>query len=243
MKDQDYILFEEFLSGNLSKDANNSFENSLKNEDDFKQAFETYKKLSRLLAHKFENEDKQASFQTNLKNISDTYFNKKEPTKKVIRFKPWQYAMAASIAIFIGIYWYSLFSIPTYGDFANFNEISLTVRGGENELLTKAENSFNNKNFTEAETYFTQLLSIESENQEFKLYKAISGIELNKFTEAEVLLKQISKGNSVFKSSANWYLALSKLKQKDYKTCSEILKRIPSDAGDYKNAQKLLKKL
>ena len=58
MKDQDYILFEEFLSGNLSKDANNSFENSLKNEDDFKQAFETYKKLSRLLAHKFENEDK-----------------------------------------------------------------------------------------------------------------------------------------------------------------------------------------
>jgi hypothetical protein len=243
MKDQDYILFEEFLSGNLSKDANNSFVNSLKNEDDFKLAFETYKELSGLLAHKFENEDKQASFQTNLKNVSDTYFNKKEPTKKVIRFKPWQYAMAASVAIFIGIYSYSLFSIPTYGDFANFNEISLTVRGGENELLTKAEKSFNNKSFTEAETYFTQLLSIESENQEFKLYKAISGIELNKFTEAEVLLKQISKGNSVFKNSANWYLALSKLKQKDYKTCSEILKRIPSDAGDYKNAQKLLKKL
>ena len=103
----------------------------------------------------------------------------------------------------------------------------LTVRGTQDELLTKAENSFNNKNFTEAETYFTQLLNIESENQEFQLYKAISEIELNKFSEAEALLKQISKGNSVFKNKATWYLALSKLKQEDYKTCSEILKTIP----------------
>ena len=124
MKDQDYMLFEEYLSGSLSKDDNNSFEDRLKIETDFKLAFETYKELSVFLAQKFENEEKQTSFQTNLKNISDTFFDKKEPTKKVIKFKPWQYAMAASVAVFIGIYSYNLSSIPTYGDFANFNEIS-----------------------------------------------------------------------------------------------------------------------
>jgi len=243
MKDQDYILFEEYLSGRLSKDASDSFKNRLKVEKNLKQAFETYKELSGFLAHKFENEEKQTSFQSNLKKVSDSYFNKKESTKKVIRFKPWQYAIAASVAIFIGIYSYNLFSIPTYGDFANYNEISLTVRGTQDELLNKAEISFNNKEFEEAANYFLQLLIVESNNQEFQLYKAISEIELNKFPEAEALLFEISKGNSVFKYKAIWYLALSKLKQKDYNTCKEILKTIPKDADDYKNAQKLLKKL
>ena len=59
MKDQDYILFEEYLSGSLSKDAIDSFEDRLKNEKDLKQALETYKELSGFLAHKFEGEEKQ----------------------------------------------------------------------------------------------------------------------------------------------------------------------------------------
>lgn len=243
MKEQDYILYEEYLSGKLSGDAIDSFENRLKNESAFKKAFETYKELSGFLAHKFENEEKLASFQSNLKTISNNYFNKNASPKKVIRFKAWQYAMAASVAIFIGIYSYSLFSIPTYGEYANYNKISLTVRGTQNELLTKAENSFNNKKFKEAETLFTELLNLESDNQEFQLYKAISEIELDMFTEAETILTTISKENSVFKNKAIWYLALSKLKQKDYKKCVEILKMIPEDADDFSNAQKLLKKL
>lgn len=243
MKDQDYILFEEYLSGNLSKDASDSIENRLKNENDFKQAFETYKELSGFLTHSFKNEEKANDFTSNLKTISNNYFEKIEPSKKVIRFKPWQYAMAASFAIFIGIYSYNLFSIPSYGDFASHNSISLTMRGDQSELLSKAESSFNSKNFVEAETYFVQLLEIESNNQEFKLYNAIAKIELNKFTEAETLLTDISKGNSVYNNKALWYLALSKLKQEDYINCAKILKTIPEDADDYNNAQKLLKKL
>lgn len=243
MKDQNYILFEEYLSGNLSKDAIYSFENRLKNENDLKQAFETFKELSGFLEYKFENEEKQKLFQSNLKDVSDAYFNKKESSKKVIRFKPWQYAMAASLTLFIGIYSYNLFSIPSYGNFANYDTISLTVRGEQTDLLINAEKTFNAKDFKGAEVYFTQLLDTDKSNQEFQLYKAISEIELNKFDEAEILLNQISQGNSVFKDKATWYLALSKLKQKEYKACANILQTISKNADEYMEAQKLLKRL
>ena len=243
MTDQDYILFEEYLSENLSAEAMATFENRLLNETEFNQAFLTYKELSGYLAHTFENEDKTEAFKNDLNTVSSNYFNQQKIAKKVIRFKPWQYAMAASVAIFIGLYSYNLFSVPTYGDFVSHNTISFAIRGTQNELLSNAENAFNNKNFTAAETYFTQLIQAEPYNQEFQLYKAISAIELNKFNDSKNILTKILQGNSAYKNKASWYLALSKLKQKDYNSCAEILKTIPADADDYKKAQKLLKKL
>jgi len=243
MTDPDYILFEAYASKNLTEMESMAFENRLQNEIEFKQAFETYCEVTGFLVHKFEHEEKQATFENNLKNIGNTYFNGQETTKKVIKFKPWQYAMAASVVLFVGVFSYNLFSTPTYGDYVSHDMISFAIRGNQNELLQNAENAFNSNNFTDAETYFTQLVQTEPNNQEFQLYKAISAIELNKFNDSENILIKILQGNSAYKNKASWYLAMSKLKQKDYKSCVDILKTIPTDADDYKNAQKLLKKL
>ena len=39
MEEQDYILFEDYLSGNLDENATNSFESRLETEKSFKQYF------------------------------------------------------------------------------------------------------------------------------------------------------------------------------------------------------------
>ena len=76
-----------------------------------------------------------------------------------------------------------------------------------------------------------------------QLYYAISLIETNNFTKASVLLTNISEGNSVYKEEAIWYLALSSLKQKDYKACKMQLEQISEASEKYNQAQKLLKEL
>lgn len=243
MDNQNYILFESYLSGTLTEDEIVSFENKLKNNAPFNTEFNTYKELSGFLEHKFRREEASTAFQKNLKNISNTYFEKLETPKKSIKFKPWQYVIAASLVLFFGIQFFNSLATPTYAKYTSYDTISLTVRGSQNELLTNAEEAFNNKNFTEAETYFTQLLETDSNNNELKLYKAFSQIELNKYNEADAILNTLSKGNSVYKNKAAWYLALSKLKQKNHEASIEILKTIPKDADNYKNAKKLLKKL
>lgn len=242
-EDQNYIVFESYLSKELSQDEITAFETRLKNESDFNQAFNTYKGLSSFLEHKFENEAASTAFQNNLKTISDTYFEKQEPAKKVIHFKPWQYAMAASVALLIGVFTFNNFSNPTFSDYNNYEVISLTVRGEQDDLLKVAENAFNNKDFVKAEAVFGQLLAKDNSNKELQLYRGIALLEVDKFDEADGLFSKLSNGVSVYKSKATWYLALSKLKQKDHDSCLEILRTIPEGAEDYKQSQKLINKL
>lgn len=243
MKEQDYILFEDYLDGSLSATEKHEFERRLANDEKFLQSFLTYKELSAFLESKFEDQKPENKFKENLKNISDTYFNKPENKSRTIRFKPWKYAIAASIVIIFGLFVIIDNSTPAYADYANFNDISLTVRGENDELLTKAEKAFNKRNYEEALQYFDQILVEDANYKEIQLYKSIALIETNQYEAADELLTGLSEGNSIFKHDAMWYLALSKLKQQEYGECKIILERIPEDAEVYKKVEKLLRKL
>ncbi len=242
MEEKDYILFDDYLNGTLSVNDKKAFEEQLKVEAEFNESFLNYKELSGFLENKFENEQSSQAFEENLKSISNTHFNKDEVKEKVIKFKPWQYAIAASVAILFGVFIFSGDS-ATYNDFSNHNSISLTVRGENDVLLSKAEKAFNEKDFENANLYFDQILDADHGNIEIQLYKAISLIEINKFNTAYKLLANISEGASVFKYKAMWYMALGKLKQEDYNACERILNKIPEEADEYNKAKKLLRKL
>jgi tetratricopeptide (TPR) repeat protein len=242
MDTQNYTLFEDYLNGTLTENEKISFESNLKNNTIFNEEFNTYKELSGFLEHKFQYEDASAAFQNNLTTISNKHFEKLKTPKRIIKFKTWQFAIAASLLLFFGIQYFSP-SSPSYNDFTSYDTISLVLRDSGNKLLTNAEVAFNAKNFIKAEQYFSQLLETDVNNNELKLYKAFSQIELNQFNEADTTLSILSKGNSVYKNKATWYLALSKLKQKEYAACITVLKTIDAEADDYKKAKKLLKKL
>jgi len=243
MEEQDYIAFENHLSGNLSEKEILEFEDRLKSDSEFKKAFTTYQELSGFLEHEIGNEEESASFKNNLKSISDKYFEEKTTSKKVIKFNFYKYAIAACVVLFLGIFMFNQFSNPSYDNYMIYDEVSLTVRGSQEGLKAKAEEAFNTKHFAEAENYFTQLLEEDTSNQELLLYKGVTLLEQNKFAEADFLFGKLTQGNSVFKNKAIWYLALSKLKQKEFDDCAKILKTITEETEDYKQAKKLLKKL
>lgn len=247
MEDQDYILFENYLSGELSKDETIVFENRLKKDLEFEKAFATYKDLNSFLEHKIGNETEIAAFKENLENISDKYFSKTETVsevkQKAKRFKFAQYAIAASVALLVGIFVFNQFSNPTYSDFNSHTPFEVAVRGENVELLIKTTKAFNNKEYEKASLYLEELLKENSENKEYQLYYAITNIELDRFEKSDTVLKALSQGSSAYKNKATWYLALSKFKQKENETSVELLKQIPETADDYKQAQKLLRKI
>ena len=71
----------------------------------------------------------------------------------------------------------------------------------------------------------------------------VNGGVLLLFDEADALFGRISEANSAFKHEATWRHALSKLKQENTEACAALLIMIPQEDENYKNAQKLLKKL
>ena len=248
MEKEKYIQFEEYLAGSLNQAELEVFENKLKTDSAFMEAFQTYKNLSHYLSDKFGNETESEAFKENLKSISSKYFIEKEEavseektSKKSFAF--YKYAIAACVIVMLGVFTFGQFSNPSYSDFNNYDTISLTVRGDNDDLLKTAENAFNSKEFASAEKAFVRLIQIDQSNAELNLYSAISNIELNNYDKADELLTEIANENSVYKNKAIWYLALSKLKQQDVLACIDILKTIPEGAEDYERAQKLLNKL
>lgn len=232
------LIFEKYLSGGLSEEEIKEFEEKITADTSLKEDFDTYKKTVAFLEHKFTNEKSSKEFTKNLRAISDKHFEK-TPAK---RFKLWHYGAVASVLLIFGVVFFNN-SNPTYDDFVSYNTIDLVVRGAENELLLKSEKAYNAKDFETANTYFNTLLKENPNNTEIQLYKGFSLVELNRFDEAETILESISKGKSVYKYKATWYLALSKLKQKEYALCKKYLEMIPEDAPNYKNVKKLLQKI
>ncbi|QXP61045.1 tetratricopeptide repeat protein [Olleya sp. HaHaR_3_96] len=250
MEEQDYILFENYLSDNLSKEEHIAFEGRLSSDPLFKKTFAVYKEFSENLEYEIGNESKTADFKANLDNISFQYFNKEDvkaeavPTKK--SFKLYKYVVAASIALLMGFFVYNQFSGgASYSDFNTHETVDFAVRSGEGNvgLLIKTTKAFNDKDYEKANTYLEELLVADPENIEYNFYYAITNIELDNFAKAETILISITKGSSAYNNRAKWYLALSKLKQDENEACIAILKMIPEDADDYGQALRLLNKL
>ena len=239
MNEERYILFENYLSNELSAEEKINFEKQLVEDPEFAQAFEIFKELHLHLENKFRNEQELKAFKKNLKSISKGHFKTKKP--KVVAFKPWQYAIAASAAILVGLFVFQNIN-PSFEDYNNPEMATFIERGDVNENLKLAQDAFNAKNYKAAIPYFEAILKV-NKSPEIQYFFAVSLLEDNQFQKAETNLSELKSGTSIYKNKATWYLALSKLKQEEYKSCKEILLTIPDDFEDYDQVQELLNEL
>ncbi|MBX9807670.1 MAG: tetratricopeptide repeat protein, partial [Flavobacteriaceae bacterium] len=188
---------------------------------------------------KFGNEMELKAFKKNLKSVSKEHFKAKK--SKVVAFKPWQYTIAASVAVLVGLFVFQNIN-PSFDDYNNPEMATFIERGDVNENLKLAQDAFNTKNYKTAIPYFEGVLKV-NKTPEIQYFYAISLLEDNQFQKAESNLSELKSGTSIYKTKAAWYLALSKLKQKDYKSSKEILLTIPDDFEDYDQVQELLNEL
>jgi thioredoxin-like negative regulator of GroEL len=240
MKEEHYILFDEYLQGELSAADKESFERQLTEDPELASAFEAFKEINQQLENKFSLENERNAFKENVSAISEKHF---QPEKtKVVSFKPWRYLIAASVAILFGLFFLLQSSNPEFEDYNHYETAYFTERGEENQAIQLAQEAFNNKNYKEAIVQFEVVLKKKS-NPEIEYFYGISLLEENKFNEAETIFNKLNSDTSVFKNKAIWSLALLKLKQKDYASCKKLLHGIPSDYEDYDEVQELLNDL
>ncbi|MBL7885863.1 MAG: tetratricopeptide repeat protein [Flavobacterium sp.] len=237
MNEEIYLRFEHYLADEMTSEERLLFEEQLQNDASFNESFTLYKETTQFLEYKFSSE--KAAFEQNITSIAKEHFASKKETK-VIAFKPWYYAVAATIVVVVGT-WMMMQNDPTYGDY-NQHEMAVFVeRSDNNENLQKAQEAFNKKDYQQAVAAFEKIQDFRK--PELQYFYAIALIETNDFTKAELFLDQLRKGNSVYKDKATWYLALSYLKQNKKDKCKLVLQQIPVEAEDYNKAQELLKEL
>ena len=241
MNEENYIAFENYINNEMQSDEKINFEEKLRTDASFKSNFDLYKETTSFIENKFDS--KTIDFKANLESISQSHFseNKKEKSK-VIKFKPLYYAVAASVAILFGTWFFMQNNVPQYGDYNQHENANLLERGSIIKNLKAAQDAFNAKKYKIAIENFEIVLK-DYDKPEVRYFFGISLLEENRFTEAEATFLKLQSGTSIYKDKATWNLALSKLKQKQFEECKKYIKQIPEDAEDYSKAQKLLNKL
>lgn len=240
MNEEVYISFESYLNNEMPQAEKELFEQRLNSDNQFRESFNLYKETTAMLENKFDS--KTIDFKENLKSISKTHFSEKEEDKsRVINFKPFYYAIAASVVLAFGT-WFMMQGNPEYGDFNQHENAYFTERGSIIKNLRLAQNAYNEKNYKVAIENFEIVLK-DYDKPEVRFFYGISLLEENRYSEAETNFTNIQEGTSIYKDKATWYLALSKLKQNQFEECKNYIKQIPEDAEDYEKAQKLLSKL
>ncbi|WP_337968147.1 tetratricopeptide repeat protein [uncultured Flavobacterium sp.] len=240
MNEERYILFDQYLQGELTIDERNKFENQLSQDPGMASEFEIFKNLHTQLENKFEHEEEREAFKANLKTISDKHFNTSKP--KVIGLNAWYFAAAASVVILFGLFFFNYNQNPGFEDYNHPEQASFTERGEAKETLKQAETAFNERKYSEAIPLFETILK-ENKTPEVQYFYGVSLLEESHYKKAEAVFNELIAGTSVYKEKAKWNLALSKLKQKDYKSCKEILQTISEDYENYDDVQNLLEDL
>ncbi|MHA7055911.1 tetratricopeptide repeat protein [Aquimarina sp. M1] len=242
--EEKYELFERKVSKELSAEEEKSLSLMLEEDATVAEEFRIYKEWNSHLASSLNLEKEQSDLEQNLKNIGNSFFEKESAKKetKIIKIPSWGYAIAASIAIILGVYTFTK-NGADYRDFMTTPELYITERGSKDEVFKKAETSFNSGKYGEAEQHLLQLLQDNKDNSEYLFYLGITLIEQDKHKKASEVFKKLREGTSIYKYRAVWFEALNQLKQKNKEQCAELLRSLPPEAEDYKKAQKLLKKL
>jgi hypothetical protein len=240
MNEEHFLEFDEYLQGEMSEADKLAFEQQLKEQPELSMAFETYKELHLHLENKFGQANELLAFKQNLKGISKDHFKKEK--SKVIVFKPWYYAVAASVAVLFGLFFLNQNSNPTFEDYNQPETAFFIERGGANDNLKLAQDAFNAKQYKTAIPLFETILKTDK-SAEIQYFYGITLLEENRLPEAETVFNALKRGNSIYKNKAIWSLALSKLKQKDYKACKKLLMTIPEDYEGNEQVDALLNAL
>lgn len=239
MNEERYLLFGQYLENELAAEEKIDFEKQMSEDQELASAFQIFKELNLHFENKFGNAAELNIFEENLKSISKKHFKNKKP--KVVAFKPWQYAIAASVAVLVGLFVFQNIN-PSFEDHNYPENAAFVERGALNENLKLAQDAFNMKQYAAALPYFESVLK-EGKLPEIQYFYAVSLLEDSQYQKAENNLNELKSGSSIYATKATWYLALSKLKQKDYDSCKKILLTIPEDYEQYDQVQELLNEL
>ncbi|MCO6161987.1 tetratricopeptide repeat protein [Flavobacterium sp. NRK F7] len=239
MQEEMYFAFEQYLGNEMNLEEKAAFENKLLEDTYWKENFELYQQTHQFLKNKFSS--KTVAFKQNLKLIALENQSNKNSLKIIPMYSKW-FAVAATVVLFCSIWFFMQSNEPNYIEYNQHEKAYFTERSEGVAVLKEAQDAFNAKAYESAVGYFEQIPHA-NRNEEINLYHAIALLETNKFEQAEALLQTIKSGNSVYKEKAIWYLGLSKLKQKDYTSCKQLLEGLPESADDYSKAQEILEKL
>ena len=239
MQTNDYKLIDQFLRGELDEVAEQNLQERMQSDEEFAEEVRFQEEAKQFIQHR---EDRN--------QLKEQLFQLRQEAKKEAKVIPFRRKLiyylsaAAAIALICIFIWPFLFSNASlYDQYAQHEPLALQKRNENASIVEEAENAFNKKDYATAYTKLKAITTDDATNIQARLAYGISALETDRLEEAKQIFQEIAQGQSAVKDSANWYLALTFLKEKNEKQAAEILQLIPENTFWGKKAQELLTRI
>ena len=237
---------EQYLNDEMQPQERTDFERELQNDEELKNNFDLYKSINNTMKAEEVIEDENELAKT-LQQLNRKYILPGSRVKQG-NFRKWMAAAAAVLILVFGsIYFLSdknMSAEKLYASYAQHAPVKIQLRGNTTDSLAgMAADKFNNKQYYEALPLLQQYVKQQPDDIHMVFSLGISYLEMNRFNDAQQIFSVIAAGQTAYSETANWYLALIALKQKDIEKCRSILKGIPKTSAWFTKAKELLEKL
>ena len=246
-----FELIDEKLSGELSGEGLEAFDMDLENDAELMAEFELHKEVDEAIQ-----ESEVIELRKKLELVHDLTQNKKQPglLRTILRHKLSRIA-AASFVVLLLITSLSLYFLRPDGNMSNDSlfkiyyqpDAALLIRGtnSQNATLIQAFQMYENREYNNALSLFSQVLDSDSENIPVQFYSGISNIELGLYQEALHPFNFImDHKQNLYVERAEWYTALCLLKVNENENAVILFHKISLSNSSYKDkAHEILKSI
>lgn len=248
MQEEDYILIEKYITGELDESALKAFNARMQSDAVFEEEVSLRKKMDDFLTIK----NTEGVSKDQLAAWNKESFKKIKPnSEEGISRRLW-WKIAASLLLLIGAaFIFRQFSSSDTSDlykkYAVHQSLEVGTKSGVNatdSIKLLAADFFNQKKYTDASTLLEKYFETIEEDPRMKLGLGICYLEMNNLEQAKNIFEEISDGNSIMKQEAKWYLALFYLKTNNTSMTQNILTEI-KNSSDFRarDAGNLLEEL
>ncbi|HEA20123.1 hypothetical protein LCGC14_1852340 [marine sediment metagenome] len=243
--DKELLLYN-YFSKQLTADQQKLFEDLLKSDSDFKKQFDFEKDVKEVILNQetVKLKNKLVGFE---KEIS-----KDKSVRKLPRSIYQKWAMAASIALLMGLGWlgYTNFAGPNYNDlyqenFQGYPNTVYTITRSDSDQTRERDAfvAYESGDFKGAADGF-KTISKNSPTNYLDFYLGMSYLQLHQLKQAKTYFTNTINGKSNFVDEANWYMALIAIKEENKATAKQYLMQLTAaDSYNQAKAKQLLEKL
>lgn len=246
-------IIDQYLNKQLRGKALTAFESKMEADPVFRKEIETQAFIHRG-ANKFGEDEMRAKLKKiraevlkkdsgKAKDKVVPLGSKKKKTRTILRW-----SMAATIALALGAAVYlvatsrNISATELYASYYEPYAEEINVRNGDaTTLANQASQLYKEGKYDAALPEFMKVLEAEPANAEVQLAIGISQLELNRFEKATQTFSAVT--NPLYKDQAQWYLAMTFLKQSDLGSAKTVLGAIEKGDFKYDQAQEILKRL
>ena len=229
MQEEDYVLIERYLGGDLPAAEARSVTARATTDPAFAAALEERRHLNAHLAAVAGEE----TLNITLKQLGSRYFTEPEATVRSLPRRTGSLRWLAGLAAAAVVALLVILFLPgpggnPYEQFATHEPLALTERSDATADPTAAEAAYNRGDYAAAIPLLEAYLAQRSDDLRARLALGVSLLETDRDREAVAIFNEIAEGSSALAAYGNWYLALAAVKRGDDESALSFLDRIPA---------------